>query len=276
MSSHPEGSASLGPHSRDPKSFSRLVTDVDVGCRSARPRGMAQLGSASALGAEGRRFESGYPDVGPQARSACRAFVVAEGPACQGRTIPRPWHRPSELSTGGQRAGCHPRQSCPMSQRPRRRVSREQRAAVGARLAAEHAGVAHRRDLRAGGVSRGDVRTEVTAGRWTTAGRHTVVIGTGAALGRGRSVAGGVGVRGRGGARRCHCPARGRPDRVHRSTRSTWRADGGTDGGRVAGVTCHPRGDIGPDHGCRPPSVLARVGGDPGGAVGAAPTAPPS
>src|SRR5919199_750191 len=28
-------------------------------------RGMAQLGSASALGAEGRRFESGYPDPAP-------------------------------------------------------------------------------------------------------------------------------------------------------------------------------------------------------------------
>ena len=29
---------------------------------TARSRGMAQLGSASALGAEGRQFESGYPD----------------------------------------------------------------------------------------------------------------------------------------------------------------------------------------------------------------------
>ena len=63
---------------------------------------------------------------------------------------------------------------------PRRRVPREQRAAVGARLAADHAGLAHRRDLRLGGVSRADVRSEILAGRWTAAGRHTVVIGTGA------------------------------------------------------------------------------------------------
>ena len=35
------------------------------------------------------------------------------------------------------------------------------------------------------GVSRADVRSEVTAGRWTTAGRHTVVIGTGAPEGEG-------------------------------------------------------------------------------------------
>ncbi len=50
---------------------------------------------------------------------------------------------------------------------------------MAGRLAADHGGVAHRRDLRAGGVSRADVRTEVAAGRWTAAGTHTVVIGTG-------------------------------------------------------------------------------------------------
>ena len=70
-----------------------------------------------------------------------------------------------------------------MSSEPRRRVPRAQRAAVGARLAADHGGVAHRRDLRAAGVSRDDVRSEVSAGRWTVAGRHTVVIGTGAPKG---------------------------------------------------------------------------------------------
>lgn len=41
-----------------------------------------------------------------------------------------------------------------------------------------HGGVAHRRDLRAVGVTRADVRTEVQAGRWVTAGVHTVCIGT--------------------------------------------------------------------------------------------------
>ena len=68
---------------------------------------------------------------------------------------------------------------------PRRRVSRQQRADVGAQLAADHCGLAHRRELRLAGVSRADVRSEVAAGRWTTAGRHTVVIGTGPPAGEG-------------------------------------------------------------------------------------------
>ena len=73
------------------------------------PRGMAQLGSASALGAEGRRFESGYPDS--ERRRCCSR-------ACRGRSILRPLGdaRP-ELSTGagsltpdrGRVAGCPPR-----------------------------------------------------------------------------------------------------------------------------------------------------------------------
>jgi len=50
-------------------------------------------------------------------------------------------------------------------------------------VAADHGGVAHRRDLRARGVTRDDVRSEVTAGRWATAGRHTVVIGSGSPVG---------------------------------------------------------------------------------------------
>lgn len=62
---------------------------------------------------------------------------------------------------------------------PRRRVSRSERAAVAARLGAEFGGVAHRRDLRAAGVTRADVRTEVAAGRWRLGGTHTVIVGTG-------------------------------------------------------------------------------------------------
>ncbi len=68
---------------------------------------------------------------------------------------------------------------------PRRRVSRSQRAATGASLAEVHSGLAHRRDLRTAGVSRADVRSEVTAGRWMVAGRHTVVIGNGSPVGEG-------------------------------------------------------------------------------------------
>ena len=53
------------------------------------------------------------------------------------------------------------------------------RTKVAADLAACHDGVAHRRDLRRRGVSRVDLRTEVAAGRWRLAGRHTVVIAAG-------------------------------------------------------------------------------------------------
>lgn len=42
-----------------------------------------------------------------------------------------------------------------------------------------HDGVAHRAELRAAGLTRHDIASEVTAGRWLRAGRHTVVIGTG-------------------------------------------------------------------------------------------------
>lgn len=63
------------------------------------------------------------------------------------------------------------------------RRSREERARIGAQVAALHAGVAHRADLRAAGLSRHDVASEVDAGRWLRAGRHTVVIGTAAPQG---------------------------------------------------------------------------------------------
>lgn len=67
--------------------------------------------------------------------------------------------------------------------RPSARRPRSFRAAVGAHVAAGHAGVAHRHDLRAAGLSRHDVASEVAAGRWSLAGRHTVVIGTAAPTG---------------------------------------------------------------------------------------------
>lgn len=63
------------------------------------------------------------------------------------------------------------------------RRSRAQRARIGAEVAALHAGVAHRADLRAAGLSRHDVASEFDAGRWRRAGRHTVVIGTAAPRG---------------------------------------------------------------------------------------------
>lgn len=50
----------------------------------------------------------------------------------------------------------------------RRRVARE--------LAADFGGVLHRRDLRAAGISRDEVRSEVLGGRWATLGKHTVCI----------------------------------------------------------------------------------------------------
>jgi hypothetical protein len=68
--------------------------------------------------------------------------------------------------------------------KPRRRLTRQERAVRAGAIAEVHSGVAHRRDLREAGVTRGDVRSEVSAGRWETAGRHTVVIGTGPPRGR--------------------------------------------------------------------------------------------
>lgn len=59
----------------------------------------------------------------------------------------------------------------------RRRLPRAERSRRALEVAAAHDGVAHRRDLRAVGVSRADVRTELGVGRWLAAGRHTVVVG---------------------------------------------------------------------------------------------------
>src|SRR5699024_2412781 len=53
---------------------------------------------------------------------------------------------------------------------------RARRAVLAREIAALHGGVAHRGQLRSVGVTRDDVRTEVRAGRWAVAGRHTVVI----------------------------------------------------------------------------------------------------
>lgn len=50
----------------------------------------------------------------------------------------------------------------------RRRVARE--------LAAEFGGVVHRRELRAAGISRDEVRSEERGGRWIALGKHTVCI----------------------------------------------------------------------------------------------------
>ena len=56
-------------------------------------RGMAQLGSASALGAEGRRFESGYPDAGPGRREA--PFGPSSWEQDDGRGLEAPTKEPA-------------------------------------------------------------------------------------------------------------------------------------------------------------------------------------
>lgn len=53
---------------------------------------------------------------------------------------------------------------------------RSLRATAFARVAADHAGVAHRADLLLAGVTRADLRTEIRAGRWRLVGRHTVLL----------------------------------------------------------------------------------------------------
>lgn len=55
-------------------------------------------------------------------------------------------------------------------------MERHQRSAVAQRLARETGGVVRRQDLRAHGVSRFDVRSEIMAGRWARWGIHTVRI----------------------------------------------------------------------------------------------------
>lgn len=57
---------------------------------------------------------------------------------------------------------------------PRRTAAERRR--VAAEIAADHDGVAHRRDLRREGIPRHDVRVEVDAGRWVSQGRHTLRI----------------------------------------------------------------------------------------------------
>lgn len=66
------------------------------------------------------------------------------------------------------------------------RSPRARRASIAAEVAASHDGVAHRRDLRAAGLTRHDVASEIAAGRWVGAGRNTVVIGTGSLTGGAR------------------------------------------------------------------------------------------
>lgn len=58
-------------------------------------------------------------------------------------------------------------------------VARRRRATLAAPLFAAHGGVARRRDLRAAGVGRDDVRAEISAGRWHRVGWHTVASHTG-------------------------------------------------------------------------------------------------
>ena len=63
---------------------------------------------------------------------------------------------------------------------PRRgRALRDRRERRARPIALAHGGVAHRAELRAAGITRADVRTEIDAGRWKRRGRHTVQIGTG-------------------------------------------------------------------------------------------------
>lgn len=58
----------------------------------------------------------------------------------------------------------------------RRRLSRSERARRAAPIAIHYDGVAPRSELRAVGISRDDVRSEVAAGRWVALGRQTVLV----------------------------------------------------------------------------------------------------
>lgn len=67
--------------------------------------------------------------------------------------------------------------SAPAARAARKRLPRAERARQAGLIAADHDGVARRADLRAAGVTRADVRSEVSAGRWVLSGCQTVVIG---------------------------------------------------------------------------------------------------
>lgn len=69
---------------------------------------------------------------------------------------------------------------------PNPRLRRAWRQAVAAQLATDQCGVVHRRQLRALGITRFEVRSEAAARRWGATGRHTVVIGAGEPTGDGR------------------------------------------------------------------------------------------
>lgn len=56
------------------------------------------------------------------------------------------------------------------------RLTRQERTQRADEVCEPYDGVAHRSDLRAVGVTREDIRTEVRAGRWLSLGKHTVVI----------------------------------------------------------------------------------------------------
>lgn len=71
----------------------------------------------------------------------------------------------------------HPAESADLRLRPVGVLrARDRRADVARRLAESHDGVVHRAALRDAGISRHEVRLEVLAGRWGTAGRHTVLV----------------------------------------------------------------------------------------------------
>lgn len=62
------------------------------------------------------------------------------------------------------------------------RLPRSERQRRAAWIASQHEGLAHRKELRAQGVTRHHVRVEAVAGRWAVLGRHTVGIGAGQPL----------------------------------------------------------------------------------------------
>ncbi|MEI2776951.1 MAG: hypothetical protein V9G19_13480 [Tetrasphaera sp.] len=74
----------------------------------------------------------------------------------------------------------------PTSRKEEIRARQLWRRAAAARLASEHGGVVDRRQLAALGITRFEVRGEIAAGRWASAGIHTLVIGGSVVVGSGR------------------------------------------------------------------------------------------
>lgn len=93
--------------------------------------------------------------------------------------MPRAWHPAPRCPRGLSGAPLGSATVAVVSQTQRRRLHRSERDARARSVAEAEETLAHRAQLRAVGITRADVRTEVEAGRWQLHGRHSVALSAG-------------------------------------------------------------------------------------------------